>query len=134
MHLGLAEARMWMMGFHDWRLIMTLFRNRYRVESTRLRNFEDATARWYHIVVCTRERRCFCGEVADERVRLSRTGAVAKAVWWETLEAYPRAEADAFVVMPNHVHLIVGRLVRPGASGRCARTPSDRSSATIKGG
>ena len=78
----------------------------------RLRDFDYALHGPYFVTVCTRGRRCTLGDVRDDAVVLSRWGRVV-ASQLEQLPDRLRIDIDDFVVMPNHVHLIVG--LRPRA-------------------
>lgn len=93
---------------------MALFRNTYRVETARLQGYDYAAAGWYHVVICTKDRVCVFGEVREGAMCLSAVGKMAAVAWWETLKRYERALPDAFMVMPNHVHALVGLLPEPG--------------------
>jgi len=78
-----------------------------RRKALRLRTFDYGSEGLYFVTVCTRARRCTLGEVRADAVRLSRVGATVRA----QLESLPErlgVAVDAFVVMPNHVHAIVG--------------------------
>jgi putative transposase len=86
---------------------MTLFKGKYRVESTRLRGWDYASAGWYFVTVCTRGRECFFGNVVDREMRLSPIGEIVAAEWQKTAEIRPNVKIDAWVVMPNHIHGII---------------------------
>jgi len=92
----------------------------------------------YFVTACTADRRKIFGAVAGGEVRLSRLGEVAAAEWRRTLTLRPYLVGDAFVVMPNHVHLLFGVLAdddgaddrsdtdRPKTGGRDKRAGIDR--------
>jgi putative transposase len=72
----------------------------------RIPGFDYASYGPYFVTVCTRDRRCTLGDVEDERVVLSPRGRVVR----REIKRLPErlaVELDDFVVMPNHVHLIV---------------------------
>ncbi len=83
------------------------FKNRYRVDSTRLRGWDYGSVGWYFVTVCTRDRRCWLGDVVDGRMRLSQTGATVAEEWRNTAKVRPNVVLDAWVVMPNHLHAIL---------------------------
>ncbi|MEM8560433.1 MAG: transposase [Bacteroidota bacterium] len=87
-----------------------LYRNRYRVESTRLPDHDYAASAWYHVVICTKHRRCWFGEVSEGTMVFSKLGRTAHQFCAAIPEHVERAVVDAFVVMPNHVHAIIGLL------------------------
>ena len=86
---------------------MTLYRNTYLVESTRLRRWDYANAGCYFVTICTRDREPFLGDVLGGEVRLSTIGEIAQNGWREIPGHCPSAGLDEFVVMPNHIHGIV---------------------------
>ncbi len=57
---------------------MTLFRNRYRVESVRLADWDYSECGWYFVTICTRDKKCLLGKVSDGRVALSQGGSSRK--------------------------------------------------------
>jgi putative transposase len=86
---------------------MTRFRDRYRVESTRLSAWDYASRGWYFVTLCTKDRRCFLGRVVDGQIELSDAGVIAEAEIKSAPSHYENVIIDRYVVMPNHVHAIV---------------------------
>jgi hypothetical protein len=86
---------------------MTLFKNKYRVESTRLPNYDYACNGWYFVTICTDERQCFFGDVVNGKMHLSKIGQIAEKFWAEIPQHSKHTYIDAYVIMPNHVHGIV---------------------------
>ncbi len=87
---------------------MTLFKNKYRIETTRLRGWDYASAGWYFVTICTRNRLPFFGAMERGDMRLSPIGEIA-ADFWAQIPRHTagNVDVDAFIVMPNHVHGIV---------------------------
>ena len=50
---------------------MALFRDKYRIESARLKGWDYRSAGHYFVTICTRNREHFFGEVAEGDMRLS---------------------------------------------------------------
>jgi putative transposase len=94
-----------------------LYRDRYRIESARLKGWEYASDGWYFVTVCARNRECYFGEVVDGRMRLFEIGDVARRYWEEIPHHSGSAHLDAFVVMPNHVHGII--IIESVGTGPC---------------
>ena len=86
---------------------MTLYKNRSRIESTRLPHWNYSSDAWYFVTICTRNRECTLGTVEDERVRLSTAGEIVSEEWQRLASTWPNVTTDEFVIMPNHVHGIV---------------------------
>jgi len=86
---------------------MTLFKNKYRVESTRLKGWDYAAAGWYFVTLCTRGRECFFGDVKEAEMHLSAIGDIVTEEWRRTAIVRPNVALDEWVVMPNHIHGII---------------------------
>lgn len=86
---------------------MTLFRDRYRIESTRLPGWDYASAGGYFVTICTRNRECFLGAVVDGKMVLSAAGVIVAEEWVQTAQIRKNVSLDEWVVMPNHVHGII---------------------------
>lgn len=86
---------------------MTLFRNKYRVESARLKGWDYSSAGYYFITICTGDRECCLGDIENGEMELSGIGEIAEKCWRETPAHFPHTDLDAFVIMPNHIHGIV---------------------------
>jgi putative transposase len=85
---------------------MTLFKGKYRVESTRLQGWDYATPGWYFVTICTNNRVCSLGEVVEGAVQLSQIGRIAQSELINIPTHYANVRVDSFVVMPNHIHAI----------------------------
>jgi len=76
--------------------------------SIRLEGYDYREIGAYFVTVCTQNHVCLFGDVADGEMRLNDAGRMVHAVWDALPLHYPGIGIDAFVVMPNHVHGIVG--------------------------
>jgi putative transposase len=73
----------------------------------RLRGFDYSSDGSYLVTVCTYGRRCTLGSIAGEHVVKSALGAIVARQIELLPERLPGVGIDAFVVMPNHVHVVV---------------------------
>ncbi len=73
---------------------------------------------WYFVTVCTHERACLLGEVVDGAIVLSEAGRAVQQSWNGLPALFEDVVLDAFVVMPNHVHGIVGIMEDGGPDRR----------------
>lgn len=80
-----------------------LFRNRYRVPSSRLPGWDYGRGGAYCVTICTQNRVCWFGEIQEGRMDLSPLGQVVAKEWQKTPKVRPYVTLDAWVVMPNHV-------------------------------
>lgn len=84
-----------------------LYKNRYRVESARLRNWDYSANGYYYITICTKDRIHYFGDIVNDKMVLSKIGNMAYQYWQEIPNHFPFVRLDEFVIMPNHVHGIV---------------------------
>jgi putative transposase len=94
---------------------MTLFKNTFRIESTRLEKYDYSQPGEYFVTICARHHECKLGEVIHEVMNLSNIGAIAKKCWKEIPEHFHNVELGEYVVMPNHIH---GILILNDQAGR----------------
>jgi len=86
---------------------MTLYKDKYRAETARLKGWDYSSAGYYFVTICTRDRLCTFGTVIEGVMRLSPIGEIARTLWQEIPDHAQGVDLDEFVVMPNHVHGIV---------------------------
>ncbi len=83
------------------------FKNKYRIPSARLKNWDYGTNGAYFITICTQNRDHFFGEIVETQFIASEIGTLAEKYWMEITQHFPYVELGNFVVMPNHVHGIL---------------------------
>lgn len=92
------------------------FQNKYRIPSTRLKNWDYAQNGAYFITICTGNRAHFFGEIVtlhgENKMQLNEIGNLANEFWAEIPKHFPFVELGNFVVMPNHIHgiLIINKM------------------------
>ena len=86
---------------------MTLYQNKYRVETTRLQNWNYASDGRYFITICTNGREHIFGVVEQGIMQLNQYGRIAEQCWFDLPNHYSNLILDAFIVMPNHLHGIM---------------------------
>ena len=89
---------------------MSLYKNKYRIESARRPGWDYRNPGSYFITICTSKRKHFFGECKDGKMVLSAAGAMVQGFWFEIPKHFKHVRLGEFVVMPNHVHgiLILG--------------------------
>ena len=85
------------------------FKNKYRIESARMQNWDYGWSSSYFITICTANREYFFGDVADGKMILSEIGKLVETEWLKTIDLRPdmNLELDEYMVMPNHFHAII---------------------------
>jgi putative transposase len=88
---------------------MAKFKNKYRLESTRLQNWDYSRVAVYIITICTANRDHFFGMVKNNEMVYSDIGAIVAQEWVKTPEIRPdmNLELGEFMVMPNHFHGVI---------------------------
>ncbi len=86
---------------------MTLFKNKYRVESVRLPGYDYSQPGAYYITIVVHNRQCLFGNVVDGKMMLNEFGELVKTEWLKTGVIRPNIDVDSFIVMPNHLHGIL---------------------------
>ena len=86
---------------------MTLFKDKYRIQSARLRHWDYSATGSYFVTICTKERACFFGDVTNTEVKLSPVGRIVAEEWQKTPFIRQNVELDEWQIMPNHLHVIV---------------------------
>ena len=86
------------------------YKNKYRIQSARMRNWDYGWNAPYFITICTQNRICYFGDVVNERMQLSEIGEIVKQQWLKTFEMRPdmNLQMGVWQIMPNHFHAIIG--------------------------
>lgn len=85
-----------------------LFRGKYRIPSTRLRGWDYASAGLYFVTICVKHRVPCLSEIVNGAVHLSPIGEIVAEEWQRTAHIRANVVLDAWVIMPNHLHGIIG--------------------------
>ena len=84
-----------------------LYRNRFRVPSSRLAGWDYRRSGVYAVTICVRNRVQCLSEISEGTVALTPVGEVVAAAWREIPEVHPRVSLDEWIVMPDHLHGIL---------------------------
>ena len=84
-----------------------LYNKKYQIESSRLKDWDYTTPWWYYVTICTKNFRCWFGEVKNIKMILSKYGKVVEEEWLNTKNVRTNVDLDYFVIMPNHFHGIL---------------------------
>jgi REP element-mobilizing transposase RayT len=86
---------------------MTLYRNKYRVESNRWQFWDYSAPASYFITVCVQDRKNILGEIVNHKIELSNAGIIVSDYFAEIPKYHKRIILDKWIVMPNHFHCII---------------------------
>ncbi len=96
---------------------MEKFRNKYRIPSTRLKNWDYSAKGLYFLTIITKNRKNYFGEIVNKqpdgalfKMQLTEIGEIVEMEWMKTPEIRPdmNLSLDEYIVMPNHFHAILG--------------------------
>ena len=83
-----------------------LFRKKYRIPSARA-TWHDYNGGAYFVTICTRDMVHYSGEIVGGEINMTEIGEYVQQCIKNIPQHNTYANVPAFVVMPNHVHLIV---------------------------
>ncbi len=86
---------------------MTLFKNKYRIESARLKGWDYRNPGYYFVTICTKNREHYFGQIKDGEMHLAAVGEIAAQCWREIPNHHANMGLEEFVITPNHGHGIV---------------------------
>lgn len=86
---------------------MSKFKNTFRIESARLKEWDYSNPWWYYVTINTKNHKHHFGKVENEKMILNDLGNIAKKCWEDIPIHFPNVELDYFVIMPNHFHGII---------------------------
>lgn len=86
-----------------------LFRNKYRIPSARLHNWDYGSNAMYFVTICTKNREYYFGNVVNGEMKLGEIGGIVETEWLKTFEIRPdmNLQMGEYMVMPNHFHAII---------------------------
>lgn len=90
---------------------MALFNNKYKIESTRLENWDYRNSGIYLITICTKFGQHFFGEVVDGVMHLNEMGKIVERFWTEIPNRTRSVLLGIHQVMPDHFHGLI--LLKP---------------------
>jgi putative transposase len=81
--------------------------NRHHRRSIRLKEYDYSQPGEYFITICTHDHECTLGEIVGGEIRLNGIGKTVEEEWLRTTTIRPDIQLDSYVVMPNHIHVII---------------------------
>ncbi len=86
---------------------MGIYKNTYRIESARLKEWDYSTPWWYYVTICTKDMKCWFREIKNNKMILNRLGETVYNFWMNIPSHYKKIDIDYFVIMPNHIYGII---------------------------
>ncbi|MDD4530246.1 MAG: transposase, partial [Candidatus Gracilibacteria bacterium] len=83
------------------------FKNKFRIQSNRLSNFDYSSSGAYFVTICANNRENVFGEIVNGEIILNDIGQIVEEEILATEKIRKNVIIDEFVIMPNHVHVII---------------------------
>ncbi|NWG27070.1 MAG: transposase [Ignavibacteriaceae bacterium] len=75
-------------------------------KSTRLKEYDYSQFGFYFITICLSERKAFFSKVIDGKNILTEFGKIVEDILID-LPKYYNIEIDSYIIMPDHIHIII---------------------------
>ncbi|MCE2681742.1 MAG: transposase [Flavobacteriia bacterium] len=75
--------------------------------SIRLKNYDYSQKGSYFITIVTQNRKHLFGKIEDGKMILSSVGKIVEDEWMNTIQLRPNVVLGEFIIMPDHMHMIV---------------------------
>lgn len=81
-------------------------------KNNRLKNFDYSSSGTYYITICTKEKKNLFGSIVGAPIgrpfcRLSDYGKIVDEAINNIEKKYDRARVDKYIIMPDHIHLLL---------------------------
>ncbi|WP_348824746.1 transposase [Flavobacterium aestuarii] len=86
---------------------MALFKNKYKTESNRLKNWDYSSKAIYFITIVTKNRESIFGDIINKKMILNDNGKIIKTELLKSIQIRDRWFFHNWVIMPNHIHLLI---------------------------
>ncbi len=83
---------------------MSKFKNKYRVESTRLKGWDYSSEGKYFITIVTKHRKHWFGKIVNYKMVLNQYGKILEKEILNTEKVRKNIKIDTWQIMPNHFH------------------------------
>ena len=95
---------------------MTLYKDTYRVESTRLKDWDYSTPGDYYVTILTQNRLNLFGSISDGVLLPSIPAEIAKNCWLSLESRYKNIKLFDFVFMTDHMHGMISIVTKTDAT------------------
>jgi REP element-mobilizing transposase RayT len=83
------------------------FKTKYQTKSSRFKNWDYSLPSNYFITICTLNRNNFFGKIENQIMEFSTKGQIALIELQKTIKLHQNLTIDPWVIMPNHLHLLI---------------------------
>ncbi|MDQ6530565.1 transposase [Flavobacterium sp. LHD-85] len=86
---------------------MMLFREKFKIDSNRLQNWDYSSEAVYFITIVAKNRKCIFGNVEEEKMILNENGKIIEKELLKSIKIRKNWFFHNWVIMPNHIHLLI---------------------------
>ncbi len=76
-------------------------------KSNRLISYDYSKNGMYFITICSSDKKCLFGKILTNKIQLNKIGKIIEKAIEQINCHYDNVSVDKYVVMPNHVHMII---------------------------
>jgi putative transposase len=76
-------------------------------QSIRLKSYDYSQQGSYFITLVTQDRLHLFGKIEDGKMMLNSVGKIIEEEWRKTIELRPNIALGEFIIMPDHMHMII---------------------------
>ena len=86
---------------------MTLFKDKFKINSNRLKNWDYSSPAVYFITLVTHNREYLFGSIEENKMVLNKNGQIVENELLKSIKIRKDWFFHNWVVMPNHIHLLI---------------------------
>ncbi|MCD9574021.1 transposase [Flavobacterium soyae] len=86
---------------------MTLYKNKLKIDSNRLKDWDYSSEAVYFITMVTKDRECIFGSIEDGKMILNENGKIVENELLKSIKIRKNWFFHNWIVMPNHIHLLI---------------------------
>jgi REP element-mobilizing transposase RayT len=75
--------------------------------SIRLKDYDYSQPGAYFVTICVQSKKCILGTISNDQIHLSEFGRLSRDFWGQVQLYFDGISIDTFIVMPNHLHVII---------------------------
>lgn len=86
---------------------MTLFKDKFKINSNRLKNWDYSSPAVYFITLVTHNREYLFGSIEENKMVLNKNGHIVENELLKSIKIRKDWFFHNWIVMPNHIHLLI---------------------------
>jgi REP element-mobilizing transposase RayT len=86
---------------------MTLFKDKFKIDSKRLKNWDYSSEAVYFITIVDKNRECLFGSIKEDKMILNENGQIIENELLKSIKIRKTWFFHNWVIMPNHIHLLI---------------------------